>query len=408
MFAKPTHRMIPFAVFLMLLLVAGCSETTDPADGSSDSVAQVDPGNGSFILKSVEVSLPEGGAIRLDLVGSDLVLDDDGTHVELTVAVRNTGERDLYGPVTLWLGPMEPATVMVANPDTSLPVASIMPMDGFIYNFEFGRGGILTPDELSAGKLWRFQTPAQESFSFGLRAEARVIIENSYITGVCFNDPNRNGVRDPGETPMGASEIIVTTPNGRRATVTVGPDGTYAFALPGAGLYNLEHMPLFDTFAPIAYSTPNPRQVLITVGVDGILNGFDGADFGIYTDIPIGPPFIQFTDAPIRSLQRAFWHFKGVEVDEHGHLSCSAGYSGCQGDHQFSLWTNGNFMESNPVQIDLTMVHHSEEMCAAYFESDQPFDLAPLRTQFLDAYGPGVLVLNVIDQIGRASCRKRV
>jgi hypothetical protein len=397
MSTRQIFRLIPFLSILILTLLTGCSDTTDPVLDEDDDSGRIDPGSGSFFLKSVDVTMAGGHIVRLDLVGSDLELDDDGIHINLTVAVRNAANIVLPGPVTLWLGPIDPASVFVANPDTSLPVGSIIPVDGFIYETEFGNDRLLEPGETSEGKLWRFRTPDQGSFSFGIGAETHGDPSGPVIAGACFWDPNRNGVRDPGETPLAPGHVHITAPDSTRIEIPVDRDGGYVFLLQAAGLHRLEYIPLFDTFAPLAFSTPNPRHVLITPYPDGSLRGFPEANFGAYTDIPMGPPPIRFTETPLDSLHHAPWDLIGTEMVNSWNLVCDVGYSGCEPDHRFSLWTDGSFMESMPVQVNIVLVHETEELCPAAWRQGYPFDLSPLRNRFLDAYGPGVLLLNLID-----------
>jgi len=397
MSSRPVSRSTIFLSLLILALLTGCSDTTGPVLDQVGGSGRIDPGSGSFVLKSVSVTVADGRILRLDLLGSDLELDGDGVHIDLTVAVRNAADIGLPGPVTLWLGPIDPASVFVANPDTSLPVGSIIPIDGFIYEAEFGNDRLLEPGETSEGKPWRFRTPDQGSFSFGIRAESHGYPSGPVIAGTCFWDPNRNGVRDPSETPLAPGHVHITAPDSARTVIPVDRSGGYVYQLQVAGLHRLEYVPLFDTFAPLVYSTPNPRHVLITPSPDGTLRGFPDAHFAAYTDIPMGPPSIRFTESPLDSLHRAPWDLIGAEMVNSLNLVLDVGYSGCGPDHRFSLWTDGEFMESMPVQVNIVLVHETEELCPAAWRQEYPFDLNPLRDRFLNAYGPGVLLLNLID-----------
>ena len=402
MFLRPFARSIPLLSLLVLTLLTACSDSTDPVPGLNDASGRIDPQAGSFVLKSVEVTADDGRLVQLDLVGSDLELENDGVHLSLTVAVANPGDTRIPGPVTLWLGPIEPVSVFVANPDTSLPVGSIIPIDGFIYDSEFGDDHLLGPGETSEGKLWRFRTPAQDSFSFGIRAVLPVDPHGPVIAGICFWDPNRSGLKDPGEPPLVPGQIHITAPDSVQSVIPVNHDGRYAYPLHVAGLHRVEFIPLFDTFAPLAFSTPNPRNVLITPDPDGVLRSFRDAHFGAYTDLPGGPPPIRFTEAPLDSLHREPWELIGAEIRDSRILVCDVAYGGCQPDHLFTLWTDGAFMESFPVQVNIVLVHETAEDCEAIWQRVYPFDLDPLRARFLDASGPGVLIMNLIDFHGDA------
>ncbi len=397
MYARQALRQIPLLLLFILLLLAGCSETTDPTLDKSGDGGQIDPGAGSFVLKYLDLTHPDGRYVRLELVGSNLVLDDDGTHVELTVAVRNATNMSLAGPITLWLSSFDPASVFVANPDTNLPVASILPVGGFIYGAEFGSDYSLAPGEISAGKLWRFTTPDQGSFSFGIRADLGRDTRSPVIAGDCFWDPNRNGTRDSDESPLVPGEVHIIAPDSTVTVVPVDNGGRYRYLLPEVGLYRVHFVPLFWTFAPLAYSAPNPREVLITPSADGVPQGIHNVDFGAYTDLSQGPPTIQFTNAPLDSLHHELWSLIEADISSAGHLVCEVGYSGCQPRHRFSLWSDGAFMESMPVQVNIVLVHKTEEACDAYWEGVYTFNIHALRERFLAGYGPGVLLLNLID-----------
>ena len=402
MVTRQVLRSIPFLSILLFILLTGCSDTINPVLDENGGSGRIDPGDGSFVLKSVDVTVADGRIVRLELMGSDLELDDDGIHIDLTVAVRNASNIGLPGPVTLWLGPIDPSSVFVANPDTSLPVGSIIPVDGFIYDTEFGNDHILEAGETSEGKLWRFRTPDQGSFSFGIRAVTSGDPNGPVIAGICFWDPNRNGVRDPHEPPLVPGHVHITGPEGTPTVIPVDHDGRYVYPLHEAGLHRVEYIPFFDTFAPLIFSTPNPRHVLITPGPDGVLRGFHDAHFGAYIDIPHGPPPIQFTDLPADSLHYELWNLIEASILQDHFLHLEVGFSGCQPEHPFSLWMTGGFMESMPAQVNLVPVHELAEDCDMYFTGVRVFNLMPLRERFLEAYGPGVLLLNVIDFNGDA------
>ena len=121
-------RLAPLALLsLVLLAIAGCSDSTGPATGSDNGTSTIDPGAGTFVLKSLDCQLPDGTYVPVDLVGTDLVLDPDGEHVELTVAVRNAGRTPLHAPVVVWVFDFEPSTTWPVNGDVPIMAVATMP-----------------------------------------------------------------------------------------------------------------------------------------------------------------------------------------------------------------------------------------------------------------------------------------
>ncbi|MCP4574094.1 MAG: hypothetical protein GY838_17170 [bacterium] len=405
-------RFAPLALLcLVLLAIAGCSDSSEPAAAGGDGSGTIDPGAGTYVLKSLQCPLPDGGYCRVELVGTDLVLDDDGEHVDLTVAVRNAGGAVLHGPLTVWVMDFEPTTTWPVNGDVPIMAAAelVAPapgIAGYIYDGELGEDRVLDPGETTGGRLWRFRTEDQGSFSFAMRVNSSEPPAEAAISGVCFWDEDRDGVRDDGEWPM-PGFIRVTAPDNTVTTLHTDRSGNYFYPLHTTGLYELFFDPMIDTvaktgedrFAPIAYSTPNPRHVLIVPGPDGNPRGFHDADFGAYTDLPPPVPPIRFTDAPVDSLHREPWHMYEIALVEN-YLGFGVSFSGCQPEHDFSLWMSGGIMESMPPQVNIVLVHETAEECDAAFSGEYLFDLRPLADLVRQAYGPSTLILNVYDYRG--------
>jgi hypothetical protein len=111
---------------------------------------------------------------------------------------------------------------------------------------------------------------------------------------------------------------------------------------------------------------------------------------------PYPRPPILFTDVPPDSLHFGHWTLIDAHIDDLHYLRMHVGFSGCQPDHPFTLYASGGFMESYPPQINVVLVHEIEEDCDAWFDGMFVFDLFPLWERYLDAYGPGPLLLNLI------------
>ncbi len=69
-------------------------------------------------------------------------------------------------------------------------------------------------------------------------------------------------------------------------------------------------------------------------------------------------------------------------------LTADVGYSGGCQDHGFQLCWDGMFLESDPVQAGLTLIHDSNgDDCEAYITESRMFDLNPLKQAWQSAYG---------------------
>lgn len=410
----PSSRMFLTALLILgLTALTACSDSTSPEDttgnlGQSQMEGSLDPGAGTFVLKTIDLTNPEGPPVRVQLIGSEMVVDPTLETVELMVAVRSLHYEPLFPPAHIWLREFDPEGVTVLNPDFLLPIYGPdgNPLGEDIFGFDYsdlmGEDGMLDPEETTEPKLWRFHSPGLAPFSFGAHGEFGLTPDLARLGGLCFLDENRNGQFDPDEAVLPHGIVHLRTPGGDVFETFVQPDGHWSVHVFDEGMYEVHYDPMLDTFVPLAFSTPNPRQVVLTSGPDGALQSYLDAHFGVYTDVPPGPPVIQFTDEPVDSLHYEPWNFQGAGIEDHWLLRLEVGFSGCQPEHPFSLWMTGGFMESYPVQVNLVPVHELAEDCDAYFTATKVFNLWPLRERFLEAYGPGVLMLNVIDFQGEA------
>jgi len=394
--------------------LSACSDSTTPAEvdsglGSVYIDGTLNPSTGQWVLQTLEVDTPHGRPLRLQLLADSLAVDPDAQLVALKVSIRNLEADTLYGPAMVWLSDFNPFSVVFRNPDRiDYPGSGNGPLDdeapparyGLDYSGLLGPDGQLSPGETSASRDWIFFNPGLPSFTFGARAEFGRSPDLPHIAGLCWNDDNRNGALEPDETPIAFGEVRVATPGGEVFSVPLGPDGRYGFHAPAVGLYELTFDPLIQTFVPLAYSTPNPRQVLLLPGPDGQPLSFLEADFGVYTDLHPSPHTIHFTDATPDSLHVGSWDLIAAQLESPWQLKVEVGFSGCNPEQPFSLWMSGGFRESMPVQAQLVLVHEVEEDCDAAFSDQLAFDLSPLVERFLDTYGPGVILLQLMDDKG--------
>ncbi len=96
-----------------------------------------------------------------------------------------------------------------------------------------------------------------------------------------------------------------------------------------------------------------------------------------------------------------------LEADQ---LKLELGHSGGCERHDYAL-CYGEFLESSPVQVPLTLIHDShDDGCEAYLTLEMAFDLSPLATAYQDAYRSrgGVVVTDYGDYaFGELSCQER-
>lgn len=397
------------AAVLLGLGLAGCSDSTDiPASdpvGSGGALVTggVDPGAGSFVLQTLTIAPDRLTRIPIQLIGNNLVVTGDSNQVALDVAIRNLWSGPLYSPALVAIYDFAPGGVLPVNADGVIvpmgPDGSPIGEDQYYYNYsdQMGDDGMLAAGETSEARTWIFDDPALVSFSFGARAEFGLEPDRPRIGGVCFWDRNANGIRDPEDGPMPAGLVFLTTPGGETTRTYCDDQGTYSFPVHQSSLYTLTFDPLIDTLIPIFFTTPYPLQVLLTPGPDGLPNSYLEAHFGMANQMTPRPEPVQFTDLPADSLQQVHWNFIDAEVLPDITLRMRVGLSGCQPVQPASLYMSGGFMESEPVQANIVFVNESQEVCGAYWETSYDFDLAPLYRQYLDAYGPGVVVLNLRD-----------
>ncbi len=400
----------------LAVALGGCSDTTAPEGGDSGlgrigTEGTYDPDAGTFVLKTLQVPPPfEGQPVQIQLIGSNLAIDNSGTQVSLDVAIRSLHPEPLYAPAVVWVEDFTPPGVSVTNADYVLsPPSTDAKQDTFAYFERYGfdysellGDGVLDPEETSEAKTWIFHDPGQVSFSFGGWAEFGLAPDLPRIAGRCFFDENGNGWPEPWEQGLGGSWVIATLPNGDRVDIMPDPEGYYSFPIQDVGLYEMRCDLMWGMPYLPCWTTPYPLEVLITPAPDGTPNSFLDAHFGFCWEVPNVPPPIVFTDVPAPDLHFGHWTLIAAEVFGEHFLRMHVGFSGCQPDHPFTLYASGGYMESLPPQINVVLVHEIEEDCDAWFEAELVFDLGPLWEDFLSSYGPGLLLMNLVTFDGDA------
>ena len=81
------------------------------------------------------------------------------------------------------------------------------------------------------------------------------------------------------------------------------------------------------------------------------------------------------------------YNFEGAEYVGDDTLEIDVGYSGGCETHEWTLCWDGQFMESDPVQVDLDLRHEAnDDMCEAGIQETLSFDLQELRDDYEAGY----------------------
>ncbi len=381
----------------------GCSDNDgpggNPGDGSRDFLGSIDPGANTFVLQSLDSTTVDGVRIQVDLLGANLEVDPESSVVALDVRVRNSGNVPLYAPGEIDIELHEPC-VVPENADRSdcLPCARICPCCTYAFDYSalLGEDALLSPNETSAPKRWRFHDPGLNAFSFAAKARFGLGPDRPRIEGTVFADKNANGHFDAGEMGFGGGHIEVNGPMINSVTVQVPEDGHFVIPVTDPGLYSLLAVPP-PTFAPVHPTTPNPLQVLVPPG-----ESYLHADFGFANDeLPVLPPPVGFWEGPPDSLPHDPYGLKEVHL-EGNVLVIRVGFSGCSADQPFQLFMLDGFIETNPVGANVVLAHDSRgEMCEAYWERTLYYDLTPILRRFVEIHpNGGQVVVHFMDAEG--------
>ena len=76
-----------------------------------DAGGGFEPGEGSFVLKRIDEQIPGRQLVLIELIGSNVRVDEAQKTVSVDVAMRNAGPEALYAPAAIWLASPMPPTV---------------------------------------------------------------------------------------------------------------------------------------------------------------------------------------------------------------------------------------------------------------------------------------------------------
>jgi hypothetical protein len=412
--------------FIVALVLSGCSESTsppaatdDPTGGAQEFEGSIDPAEGTFVLKSLQVPVPDAEPVRIELIGEFLRVDPAGEIIGIKIAIRNADRRPIHPRVEVVARDFIPQAVTIIDADwTNCPPDAAGPLPvggchwGFDYSMYLGNDEVLEPGETSEPRAWAFHVPGLVPFRFAATVRVSLVPQGAAISGIFFLDANQNGQIDRGEEPLPAGSVHVRGPEGFEMRAGVGEGGRYVVPIKAVGLYSVTAFPP-PTMDPLGFhfTTPNPLEVVITPDSSGSPRSFPHAHFGLYRG-PSPPPPPPPNDCPpggffpfaADSLLFDQYHLGRVALDDK-FLKLRVGFSGCGPDHPFMLWAVDGFMESDTVQVRLKLGHDDrDELCDAYWERTLCYDLEPLRAEYRRVYGaPGVLYLIFEDWYGEVT-----
>ena len=264
---------------ILVLLFVGCGDSTAPEQLITPTPVSgsFNPTTETFVLDRDEIVVPGGIPVPVELVGSNLEVDEQYGYVRIDVALRNAGRQPLYSPAAVLLSEFVPNTVRVTN--SNLPTLD-GPFDrwGFDYSLLLGPDDMLGPGETSEPWPWHFRDPDLESFSFRVDVDMALEPPPAIISGGVFGDQNQNGILDSDEGPWPHGFVHLTLPDGTRTGAYCDETGAFRFIVGEPGLYRLTLESLVDCI--VCFTTPNPLEVLLVAGPDGKPESFETAVFG--------------------------------------------------------------------------------------------------------------------------------
>lgn len=405
----PFRDPVPLRIFLFLVLLvpglSACSDSTEPQTPPPDEgdvpFAGAFEGE-EFILERITTQPTDGPLVEVALVGSNLRVDPQEQEVRVDVALRNLSPRPFYPRVLVTLRDFSPEEVKPLNAD-----AVLHSVDGedpppsltlWIYDYSemLGGDGRLEPQETSEAKTWVLHDPGLGPFSFSARVSFSLEPARPTISGVVFEDRDRDGELDEGEPGVQPGSVQIFRPDGSTEMTAVGPEGAWSLPVKDPGLHELRFWPppLGKTPLPICLTTPNPLTVLLLAAPDGRPQSYDQAHFGIDPEpcVPQAPPVLLRESRPDTSdVALDPYRLLAIGLRDNRYLRLSVGFSGCSPDHPLQLYAGSLFSDVAPAQTWALLSHDGRgELCDAWFTRTVVFDLEPLRQRHLDLYGsPG-------------------
>ena len=112
-------------------------------------------------------------------------------------------------------------------------------------------------------------------------------------------------------------------------------------------------------------------------------------------------PFTTSFDAVIIDDSTDTWHSDEFVLDKavitNDSLDVTVSYSGGCKEHFFNLVSSGMFLESDPVQMSLVLIHNANsDPCERWVSEDYSFDLTPIKALYQQLYDQSAGIINVL------------
>ena len=122
-------------------------------------------------------------------------------------------------------------------------------------------------------------------------------------------------------------------------------------------------------------------------GVDDTVSVSPGDDPRISADTQLwGNVVIMDTDTNVDDWVNDTYELSSAEITDDT-LRISVSYGGGCEEHEFTLIASNAFMESDPVQLNISIVHNANlDPCERWVSEAYYFDLTPIKNMYLQNY----------------------
>jgi hypothetical protein len=286
---------LPVLLTLLLTLVYACSDkTTEPkqeTQGTLTGSGNIDPGaTANFLLGSCTDSVVAPG--RIEVWGSNVAFNADSGYVTFDVQLLNKSQRNIVPPVHFVITDIIPDDIALVGFDGV--TADEFPFMDF--STKLGGDNVLAPGETSEPVMLKFHTVTARSFAIGFRIDLQGAAGPAMISGVVYRDANKDGLRDTCaacEPGIPGINVALQKPDGNGGTVTIltqtDANGGYGFGGLAAGVYKVFVIVALERWQ---VTTTSPLLITLVKDGNGVVQNFEGADFGLYNLLPPLPELI--------------------------------------------------------------------------------------------------------------------
>ncbi len=277
------RKLLPLlSLVLSISFFAACSDdSTQPPPTHNDGMIHGQINNADF---EYDITPGDPGEGPFVLRGRNLHYSDDDGALVVDLSVVNLGQVAQHEPIGLTFIQLDPDGVTLLNPDNDIHD------DGAAIVFHFANDdGQWTSGEESLPRTVEFGVDKGASIAFVARLELGGPVGGT-ISGVVWNDADRNGVRNDNEPGLPGIDVFWgefaeegTQQFGRVATDA---NGHYVIGPLSAGGYVVTIAPSTVNLFP---TTPAEIHVILVETDDGV-SSYRGANFGaVPNDVPPPP-----------------------------------------------------------------------------------------------------------------------